>query len=116
MAPLRPCLVCRRPTRGARCPAHALPRRGHAHAVAANAAVANALACWRCGKPGTPDDPLTGDHVIARAHGGTDDPSNYRASHRSCNSRAGAAITNGQGVPGGGIPIAESENRFLTPP
>jgi hypothetical protein len=37
--------------------------------------------CWICGKPGTPDDPLTADHVWARADGGTHEGANYRAAH-----------------------------------
>lgn len=46
--------------------------------------------CWICGGPGTPDDPLTLDHVIARANGGTHVRPNGRAAHRSCNSARGA--------------------------
>jgi 5-methylcytosine-specific restriction protein A len=34
------------------------------------------------------------DHVIARADGGGDEPTNLRASCRACNSRGGAAMTN----------------------
>lgn len=47
--------------------------------------------CWLCGKPGTPDDPLTADHVKPRAAGGTNDRANLRAAHLSCNQRRGAA-------------------------
>lgn len=46
--------------------------------------------CWICGLPGTPDDPLTADHVIPRVRGGTHARSNLRAGHRSCNSAKGA--------------------------
>lgn len=42
--------------------------------------------CWICGRPGTPDDPLTADHVIPRNQGGSHDRTNLRAGHLSCNS------------------------------
>jgi 5-methylcytosine-specific restriction endonuclease McrA len=34
---------------------------------------------------------LVADHLIPRAHGGPDALFNYRAAHRSCNARRGAA-------------------------
>jgi hypothetical protein len=40
-------------------------------------------ACAICGKPGTPDDPLQADHIIAVADGGGDEIANLRAIHRS---------------------------------
>lgn len=45
--------------------------------------------CWMCGRPGTPDDPLTADHVIPRSRGGSHDRRNLRAGHLSCNSARG---------------------------
>lgn len=42
--------------------------------------------CWICRKPGTPDDPLTLDHVLSRARGGQHTRANGRAAHLSCNS------------------------------
>jgi hypothetical protein len=53
-------------------------------------------ACWICGGHGTEADPLTADHVIARADGGWNVRSNYRAAHASCNSRRGARVVGGQ--------------------
>jgi 5-methylcytosine-specific restriction protein A len=39
--------------------------------------------CFWCGLPGAD----TTDHVIAKNHGGSDDPSNLVAAHRVCNGR-----------------------------
>jgi 5-methylcytosine-specific restriction endonuclease McrA len=47
-------------------------------------------ACWICGLPALPDDPLVADHVIARADGGTNVRENYRVAHPSCNGRRGS--------------------------
>lgn len=52
--------------------------------------LAEERACWICGLPGTPADPLTLDHVLARANGGVHSRANARAAHRSCNSAKGA--------------------------
>lgn len=41
--------------------------------------------CWLCDKPGAD----TADHVIPAARGGSNDRSNLRAAHRSCNSSKG---------------------------
>ncbi len=45
--------------------------------------------CWKCGR-------FAGsvDHVIARALGGSHDPSNLRPACSSCNSSAGASLGN----------------------
>lgn len=56
--------------------------------------MAAATICWICHKPGTDDDPLTADHLLALHNGGHHTAGNYRAAHRSCNSRRGATITN----------------------
>jgi 5-methylcytosine-specific restriction endonuclease McrA len=49
--------------------------------------------CHLCGGSFTdPADPPVLDHVIPRAHGGTDHPSNLKPAHRSCNGRKGAKI------------------------
>jgi 5-methylcytosine-specific restriction endonuclease McrA len=39
---------------------------------------------------------LTADHVVARADGGRNVRSNYRAAHASCNSRRGARVVGGR--------------------
>lgn len=41
--------------------------------------------CWICGRPGAD----TRDHVRPISKGGTNDPSNLRPAHRSCNSARG---------------------------
>jgi hypothetical protein len=43
-------------------------------------------ACRYCGAPAAPDTPLTVDHVVPVALGGSDDPSNLVAACRDCNS------------------------------
>lgn len=87
---LRPCLVCGRPSGGARCLEHAVPRRGWAHQRASKQASVEETSCWICGEPAKPGDPLTGDHIVPRIDGGADVRENMRAAHRSCNSRRGA--------------------------
>jgi len=52
--------------------------------------------CWLCHEPGDERDPLEADHVVPKAHGGTDDRSNLRAAHRSCNRRRARRL----GTPG----------------
>jgi 5-methylcytosine-specific restriction endonuclease McrA len=50
--------------------------------------------CHLCGKPfNDPRDPAVLDHVIPRAHGGSDDETNLLPAHRSCNGKKGAGIT-----------------------
>jgi 5-methylcytosine-specific restriction endonuclease McrA len=46
--------------------------------------------CAICTGTGTADDPLTADHVVSPRDGGSNDLSNLRAAHRSCNSSRGA--------------------------
>lgn len=41
--------------------------------------------CWLCGKPGAD----TADHIVPYGDGGSDDLSNLRPAHRSCNSKRG---------------------------
>lgn len=75
-----------------RCPRHRLPKRGRQHRLVAATVVLHATVCAECGLPPTADDPLTGDHITPVVLGGRDVESNYRAVHRSCNSRNGAKI------------------------
>ena len=46
--------------------------------------------CADCGHPGSPDNPLTGDHIVPLAAGGAGlDPANLATLCRSCNARKG---------------------------
>lgn len=46
--------------------------------------------CIDCGHVGTPDNPLTADHVVAKANGGTDDRDNLVCRCRRHNSAKGS--------------------------
>jgi 5-methylcytosine-specific restriction endonuclease McrA len=91
---------CGRITPDRRCPEHARlyeaarTRRSKGHYDAAWRRVrARAIReqpwCRVCRTPGTPDNPLTGDHVQAWAHGGTSQRANVEVLCRRCNSRKG---------------------------
>ena len=73
------------------CPAHPSPltSRGRQHRRARAQTLAEELTCWLCGRVGTPENRLTADHVVPRAHGGRDERANLRAAHESCNKRRG---------------------------
>jgi 5-methylcytosine-specific restriction endonuclease McrA len=49
---------------------------------------------YRCQWPGCTNPATTVDHVTPLAHGGTNHPSNLRASCQACNSRGGMKIVN----------------------
>jgi 5-methylcytosine-specific restriction endonuclease McrA len=52
--------------------------------------------CSECGHPGSPENPLTCDHIIAIAAGGEPwSPSNHQTLCRSCNSSKGATLRGG---------------------
>lgn len=105
--PLKPCLDCRRLSQGSRCPEHAAAHeaaryrrrpsttaRGlgwdHQRQVRdLKRALGPLDACPRCGQPITPDNPITGEHGVPRAHGGTEVT---ELVCRRCNSKAGAGI------------------------
>lgn len=103
-APPRRCTSCRElhAGRGKLCPGCARARErarpssaqrglGYDHQQAAAAVLADATVCAECGLPPTPDDPLTGGHIIDRQLGGSNEPGNYQPEHRSCNARKRAA-------------------------
>ncbi|WP_051943873.1 HNH endonuclease [Streptacidiphilus rugosus] len=62
---------------------------GWSHQQRVKREVDKTAACWMCGKPGTPADPITADHETPRAAGGVDSP--LLPAHRSCNARRGGA-------------------------
>lgn len=105
--PKRECLNCRTlfSGTGSRCPPCATARDrtrdqqrgtttqrglGWDHQQVREQLLANATVCAECGLPPTDDNPLTAGHVIPRAHGGSNDPSNYQAECATCNYRKGA--------------------------
>jgi 5-methylcytosine-specific restriction enzyme A len=103
MTHLRACIVCGAVVRdGNRCPRHPKGKvsRHRRYRDACAAIIANATRCGICGDGPRPDDPYVVDHILPRAHGGTDDPSNLQAAHRSCNGRKGAQLP--PWYPGGG--------------
>lgn len=105
----KPCLGCRKPTTrpGSRCsncaPAWTRQRdqrrgtvveRGYdSEYQKARAAVIRAqpwCSAPGCMHPGSPDNPLTADHVVSLALGGTNDLANLRTMCRFHNSQRGA--------------------------
>ena len=44
--------------------------------------------CHICGRAGA----NSVDHLVPRAHGGSDDPANLAAAHKSCNEARGARV------------------------
>jgi len=95
MSPLRACVICGQPAppSQSRCQLHELPRRSGSYSRAAAKVRAAAEYCWICGRPFTdPNDPPVADHVIPRAHGGSDSIGNLAPAHRSCNGRKGATL------------------------
>jgi 5-methylcytosine-specific restriction endonuclease McrA len=92
----RACIQCGRPSNGSRCPEHAIPPRprGRASQDKIRAFVAAVTRCAICGEGPRPDDPFVCDHRIPRAHGGSEDQSNWQGAHRSCNGRKGAKLGN----------------------
>src|SRR6266545_2436673 len=91
---LRACSIRGRPGPTSRCDRHPKPPK-RTGSYTRNAAKVRAAAtiCHLCGKPfDDPNDPPVADHVLPREAGGSDDLSNLRPAHRSCNGRKGATI------------------------
>lgn len=95
---LRVCMVqgCPLLTEGTRCVGHEAehqrrreqrPGRAERHDPAYRR-IPSSGTCHICGQPGAD----TKDHVIPLAAGGTNDPTNIRPAHRSCNSKKGYAV------------------------
>lgn len=78
-----------------RCPAHPKPpvSRHRQYRQLRERLIAQHPYCHICRRPfDNPNDPPVIDHVQPRAYGGTDDPSNLKPAHRSCNGRKGAQL------------------------
>lgn len=69
-------------------------------------------AIWREAPKGHPLGP-SADHIRPVIHGGTSGMDNLRASHRGCNSSAGAAVGNQLRGPHGGVVV--SRPRIVRP-
>jgi len=75
--------------------------------------------CWRCGDPidpqSAPSSPLglSIGHVVARANGGTDHPSNLRPEHLACNREAGAEFLGMAGDNGKGAAVKAAASARL---
>ena len=96
---LRPCMVCKKPTAGARCQRHQLPdtrpsasARGYDSGwrKISQAAIAAHRRQWGNQCPGYdcpphPATDLTGDHIIPLSEGGRNEPGNMQVLCRSCN-------------------------------
>ena len=94
---LRPCLICSTLSRESRCESHRLERpsateRGYGSSWRRLSAsvIAEYGSCVDCGHAGSPDNPLTADHIVAKANGGTDDRWNLTCRCRRHNSSKGA--------------------------
>jgi 5-methylcytosine-specific restriction endonuclease McrA len=84
--------VCETPGTN-RCALHPKPhKRSGTYTRNAAKVRAQAVTCWICGDGPRADDPWVADHVTPRMYGGSDNISNLRAAHRSCNGRRGASL------------------------
>ena len=101
---LKACIVCGKPyaNRGSRCDLHTIPARTGTYSRNAAKVRATALVCRTCGDGPRLVDPFVAEHVVPRGYGGSDDISNLRAAHRSCNGRKGAQLGNASGLYQGG--------------
>ena len=120
----RPCLGCGIPVVGAsRCPTCAPVQTtdarglGALHQRLARECIQAQPWCTWCGTTGTPDNPLTGGHIIARADGGRAEPGNYRTECRRCGSRDGGRIgarRQAHGFSPGALPDPQSASERVT--
>jgi 5-methylcytosine-specific restriction endonuclease McrA len=91
---MRTCLACNRPIKsGSRCPEHQLDRKPRRtltgwHRIRKLVLLRDGFTCQTCGKPAT-----CVDHIRPLARGGSDHPSNLRASCGPCNQSKGARWT-----------------------
>jgi 5-methylcytosine-specific restriction protein A len=79
---LKPCISCGTPSRGSRCPTHEI-RNGSTRQWRSTRAAILARDHWQCQICGHRAEHV--DHILPLAHGGTDAPSNLRATCTGCN-------------------------------
>jgi 5-methylcytosine-specific restriction endonuclease McrA len=85
------CHVCGKRSPNRRCPAHPLRKRARGNAfepVRMAVAERDNWTCQECGRPVTRRD-LHIDHVVPRAAGGSDEPSNLQVLCEPCNLKKG---------------------------
>lgn len=92
----RPCLTCNElTTNGSYCPKHSTTTaRGYGTSwqKISRLVIAEEGQCRDCGTTGEPGNPLTCDHVVPKALGGTDDRWNLVCRCRRHNSKKGARL------------------------
>lgn len=87
---MRLCGVCARPTAGETVHAACQTPRTYndpVHRAMSKWYKINNARCTDCGQTGTPENPITADHIMPRAIGGTNVPENYEPRCRDCNGR-----------------------------
>ncbi len=88
---LRACTICGAPSTSSRCPQHAIHRlRGGARVALHQRILNRDLRRCQLRLPGCTLIATCVDHVLPLAAGGTDHPSNLRASCDPCNRQKGA--------------------------
>lgn len=93
---MRRCLTCNgfipRGQRCSTCGTRQARGYGREWELLSRSVVASHPYCSSCGHRGSRDNPLTCDHVVPKAAGGTDDPTNLCVLCRECNSAKGSRL------------------------
>ncbi len=94
---VRACGGCGRVSVGKLCPSCAAgmvanPRQTAEFKLNRLRVLAEETVCWICGGQGTVDDPLSPDHLVSVAAGGSNRRDNLASAHLSCNKSRGARM------------------------